>query len=248
MKHKKITIRINRNGPPQELKLVIPNGAIGLMDLIPSMYRLFDLILTVELTKYTVLCHKGCNQCCRQLVPISIPEAFYLKHFIQSLSDIRRNRIDTKLTTVLNHLDTAGIFNQQTGFINYRNIDTAYFDLNVSCPFLEDGCCGIYKHRPLVCREYNVSSDPQYCTDPYQKEIEKVKIKRNMSALVAAFAGRLYGLPPHPIPLVLFQHWAEQNKALENVKRPGIWLFERIADALSSLNDEELEISYQIIP
>jgi Fe-S-cluster containining protein len=247
MKYKKITIKINQNGLPQELNLIIPNGDILFTDLIPSIYRLFDQILTMELKKYPIICKKGCSQCCQQLVPISIPEVFYLNSFVQSLPINRQNRIGVKLTAVLNCVETAGIFDQRTGPINYRSIDRAYFDLNLSCPFLENGCCSIYKHRPFACREYNVNSDPQNCVNPYQNEVEKVKIKRNIGALIAAFTGRLYGLPPFPIPLVLFQNWANQNKALGNVKWSGIWLFEKIADCLVGLNDEELGISYQII-
>lgn len=247
MKHKKVIINFDQNGQSQELKVLIPAGDIQVRDLIPSMFRLFDQILIVELKKYNIICHKGCSHCCRQLVPISIPEVFYLAHYFRTLPESRQTKFRTKIAMVLNQADTAGVFGEKNGPVNYRNVDKAYFDLNVSCPFLEDGSCGIYKHRPLACREYYVSSGPQYCADPYQNEIEKVKIKRNMSALIAAFAGRLYGMPPYPIPLVFFDIWAAQNKVLENVKRPGIWLFERIMDGLASLNDEELEISYQII-
>lgn len=36
--------------------------------------------------------------------------------------------------------------------------------INVPCPFLEDGLCSIYEHRPLVCRtHFNLSAFPLLC-------------------------------------------------------------------------------------
>lgn len=241
---KKFTVEMNGNDPPQAFEISVPDGDVPLFQLIPSMYRLFDQILAVELTKYPIVCHKGCSQCCRQLVPISIPEVFHLNGFVQSLSKKRRTRIETKLATVLRRMETAGIINQQKHPVNYRTIDRDYSGLELSCPFVEAGCCSIYEHRPFACREYYVISEPQNCVDPYQNEPDKVKIKRNMGALMAAFTGRLYGIPPLPIPMVLFQSWADENKVLGTPKWPGIWLFEKIMDCLIGLNDDELGISY----
>jgi Fe-S-cluster containining protein len=246
MKHKKIIFTIGQNGSSHQSRLLIPGGDIPLMNLIPSMYYLFDRILTVELKKFNVACKKGCSQCCRQLVPVSIPELFYLEKYVKTLPENKQALINEKLEMALAQTETSGVF-PRNGPLNYRNVDQAYFDLNLSCPFLEEGGCVIYKHRPFACREYYVSSDSQYCGNPYRNEIDKVKIKRNIGGLIAAFASRLYSLPPRPIPLILFQIWADQNRALGNIKWPGIWLFEKIADCLAGLNDEELSISYQIM-
>lgn len=246
---KEFLIRITRENDTQSFKLAIPSHDIALMELMPALYRLFDKIIAVETATYDRMsCHKGCNQCCRQLVPISIPEAFYLNTYFQSLSQKRQTRIGSKLAKVLKCTATAGTFVHYNRPENFRKLDQNYFDLKLNCPFLEYGACGIYPQRPLACREYYVASDAAKCLDPYQNEVEKVKIKRNMGALLAAFSGRLYGLPPLPIPLVLFRQWAGENQILVNVKRPGTWFFEKLAEGLISLNDPELEINYQAIP
>lgn len=246
---KEFTIQINKNRSPQSFKLAVPSHDIALTELLPTMYRLFDKIIAAETeTCHSITCRKGCSQCCRQLVPVSIPEIFYLNNVFQSLSNKRQTRIDGKLEKVLKCTDTAGTFYQLNLPENFRKVDKAYFDLKLNCPFLENGFCGIYQQRPFACREYYVVSGSEKCFDPYQNEVEKVKIKRNMGALIATFASRLYGLPPLPIPLVLFRQYAEGNRALEKVKRPGTWYFEKIADCLVGLNDDALEISYQASP
>jgi Fe-S-cluster containining protein len=38
-----------------------------------------------------------------------------------------------------------------------------YTSLKITCPFLRDGLCIIYKQRPLVCREHFVTGSAQDC-------------------------------------------------------------------------------------
>jgi Fe-S-cluster containining protein len=37
------------------------------------------------------------------------------------------------------------------------------------CPFLEDESCSIHPDRPLVCREYLVTSPAELCAGPRRK-------------------------------------------------------------------------------
>ena len=38
-----------------------------------------------------------------------------------------------------------------------------YFAAGIPCPFLEEERCGVYDERPVVCREYAVTSPPELC-------------------------------------------------------------------------------------
>jgi Fe-S-cluster containining protein len=38
-----------------------------------------------------------------------------------------------------------------------------YAGLKIPCPFLSEGVCRIYEQRPLACREYFVTSPPEWC-------------------------------------------------------------------------------------
>jgi Fe-S-cluster containining protein len=246
---KKFEIRINKKGlPPSLIVIEIPNGDIRFIDLIPSLYLLFDKIIEAELKSHTTLsCCKECSECCNQLIPISIPEAFFLNNLVKSLSNKKRVKLNHRFGKIMSMLRDAGLAEDLLNLQNNHHIDVDYFNMRMGCPFLEDGLCSIYKYRPFVCREYYVTSEAAYCSNLDTDHIQKVKISRNMGALTAAFAARLHGLQPAPIPLVLFPDWIKENTSLETKKWPGIWLFDKITHCLISLNDEDLKIQVDLI-
>lgn len=51
-----------------------------------------------------------------------------------------------------------------------------YFALGVPCPFLEDESCSIHPERPLVCREYLVTSPAEHCARPTPGAVEGVDL------------------------------------------------------------------------
>jgi len=226
------------------LKFEVPDNEIRLMELLPPMYQLYDRIIASELNdNAAITCRKGCGKCCRQLVPIIIPEAFFLNDLIASFSHKKQVRINARFAKILNTIKTAGLADDFKNPARYHQIDAAYFKLGVKCPFLEDELCMIYQSRPFACREYYVTTAPEYCLDPYQNEVYKLKIKRNLGAMLAAFTSRLYLLPPVPIPLIFLANWVGENPDLGTKKWPGDWLFDKMMAALMTLNDAELEIT-----
>ena len=62
---------------------------------------------------------------------------------------------------------------------------TAYFRLGIACPFLESESCSIHRDRPLVCREYLVSSPSEHCADPVRGTIERVPLAGGLSRRLA---------------------------------------------------------------
>lgn len=50
------------------------------------------------------------------------------------------------------------------------------------CPLLVDGRCSVRNVRPLVCREYLMSSSPQHCFDPTLEHVVKIQRRRHVSA------------------------------------------------------------------
>jgi Fe-S-cluster containining protein len=99
-----------------------------------------------------------------------------------------------------------------------------YFRLGVTCPFLEDGSCSIYEHRPLVCREYLVTSPAAHCArqgDP--------------TALIAmvptANANHALALLPYDdsaalerIPLSLALSWAASHPEQRQMLPGHVWM------------------------
>jgi len=54
----------------------------------------------------------------------------------------------------------------------------AYFALRVPCPFLEEESCSIHPDRPLVCREYLVTSPAELCAGPTQEGVTPVPVPK----------------------------------------------------------------------
>lgn len=241
------TIQIDKKGiESSPIRVEIPDGDIKLTYLIPWLYRLFDKIIEVELYNYRdISCRKGCGNCCKQLVPLAIPEAFFLNDLINTFSHKMLVKIKHRFTKIIDIVKNEGLLENLKNPGKNIHIDIAYFNLAMECPFLEDGICAIYQYRPFICREYYVTSDAAYCSNLEMDRIQKVKIKRNVGALIAAFSARLLGLQPAPVPLAIFPVWVKENASLETKKWPGIWLFTKIVDSLTRLNDNDVKLSYK---
>lgn len=87
-------------------------------------------------------CRKGCSGCCHMSVAISATEAAMIGEAI-GVTPIKFPGLDLMTVT------------QQDVVDRYKG---------VKCPFLEDGCCSIYAHRPAACRGYhNLYPDNSVC-------------------------------------------------------------------------------------
>jgi len=121
----------------REEKLV---GELRLMNAKP-MVKLARIRKSVEaLFAYAdgyVACKMGCAYCCHQAIDISRLEADYIQ-------------------------EKTGIRHAQVLAPHPR--DPLSFSGKTPCPFLKEGACSIYEHRPLICRiAVNLDSDPYWC-------------------------------------------------------------------------------------
>ena len=130
-----------------------------------DVYREIDEAIKNELEKYRregiiSTCKAGCYFCCRQKVPIVIPEAHVLGQYIKrNFSDKQkqelRNRISDWFDWVRDELP------------QYANTPkgepVAFYDYGPYCPLLVDGKCSTYPARPVACRTCYVSSSPDIC-------------------------------------------------------------------------------------
>ena len=107
---KRYSIEIHRKGVPSTLiNLEIPIIDIGLTDLIPSFQRLFDRILEAEIDDHGMIsCSEGCGACCRQLIPISIPETFFFHDLLKSLPIEKQADLGLRFCQILDLVDSAG--------------------------------------------------------------------------------------------------------------------------------------------
>jgi Fe-S-cluster containining protein len=122
-------------------------------------------------------CRKGCTHCCRQGIPVTLPEARVVANFIQrELTPERRSALRERLkawfTWVRDELPDlleAGMDQR-----------TALYEHGPPCAMLENDACSVYSARPAICRIHYVRSDPRSCmpqTNPESLEDQPVVLE-----------------------------------------------------------------------
>ena len=76
------------------------------------------------------------------------------------------------------------------------------------CPFLEDESCSIHPERPLVCREYLVTSPAELCAGPKQEGVTPVAVPK-----VSLAARGLQEEKDDWFPLAMLMAWARTRAA-----------------------------------
>lgn len=130
-----------------------------------GVYRDIDKEIKKELEKFRLegiapVCEKGCYFCCRQKVPLSLPEAHVLGQYIKRALSTRqkdelRERMSDWFDWVKNELPKYGKTSEDEM--------AAFYDHGPYCPLLVDGSCLTYPARPFACRTHYVSSSPDNC-------------------------------------------------------------------------------------
>lgn len=206
------TIAMSVRGDPLTLSLTIPAGETSAEALMPVLHGLSSLfversVAAVEREGKTISCRAGCGACCRQMVPISGAEARQLARLVAALPPPRRARVRARFAAALAALDTAGLLErlQDSSTITPRDQGIAYLRLGIACPFLENEACSIHPDRPLVCREYLVTSPAENCAAVRNRRVETVpidwEVSRSLNQVPAAEGW---------LPLVLALRYAER--------------------------------------
>jgi hypothetical protein len=132
-------------------------------------------------------------------VPVTDPEIGYLQRLVSSLSvDLRsliRQRAEQATSALRSmNVEPHELCNRTTS--DLRAFGVSWFGFGIVCPFLVDESCSIYEHRPLICREYAVTSPPVACTTPGRGLIGRlVRPVSIWSRVARAGTGRLRWIP-----------------------------------------------------
>jgi Fe-S-cluster containining protein len=191
-------------------------------DLLPILRSFADHTIAVAVEQSRrhgrpVTCQKGCSACCHQLVGLSGMEAHRLRDLVEVMPESRRTQVQERFRTAQRRLHEAGLLQKLKTHVQWTGPDHEafvwdYFCLQLPCPFLEDDCCSIYDERPLVCREYVVSSPAANCSRPTESEVRRIPLP----VWVSRAAIRYRGAIPDPkrfefVPLPLALEWAETH-------------------------------------
>jgi Fe-S-cluster containining protein len=193
--------------------IIVPQAPVPATDVLPALQGLVNAVVaaaeaSATKTGGTISCRKGCGACCRQLVPVSRTEGERLLALVEKLPRERREVLHARFAAAEAALADAGL--AAPGGRNDRELSLAYFALRLPCPFLEDESCSIHAERPLVCREYLVTSPAEFCAGPAQEGVTPVAVPK-----VSVAARGLQGEDDDWFPLATLMGWARTRP------RPG---------------------------
>ena len=206
------TVKLDLGGTVLTAEVVVPKGPTTVRMILPVLRGFSEAVVKVAVDKCEgagkrkVSCKAGCGACCRQLVPISEPEAHELAAVVAAMPEPRRGVVLGRFAAAREKLRAAGLLEDvaqlpPAGSDKKTELGLAYFGQGIACPFLEEESCSIYPDRPLVCREYLVTNDPKHCAQPNAEVMDLVPIPGGLSTpLMKASGGR--------VALVLALEWA----------------------------------------
>jgi Fe-S-cluster containining protein len=248
-----VTARGNLNvaGVNVDFEMTVPTASASPRVVLPVLQMLSAAVqaraaVDVERAGKRISCGPHCAACCRQLVPISAIEARRLVELIENLPNSRRVAVLARFAEVVRRLAEAGLLAslrhpKNMSQTERSSLGTDYFRLRIPCPFLEDESCSIYPDRPLICREYLVTSPAENCANPKLDNIEGVPLPVRVSRLLPDFGDAPGTVPTEWIPLVLAPEWVESHPD-QAVARPAPeWLtllFQRLAGQQPSSPDQ----------
>jgi Fe-S-cluster containining protein len=223
-------LTLSFSGSQIPVGLTVPGAAVGLREALPAIRSLAEAIVsTAEANEAAagrkVSCRKGCGACCRQLVPISEVEARQIRDLVESLPEPRRSIIRDRFAEASRRLGSAGlsaILLRAGGMTKEEanSIALTYFALGIACPFLEEESCSIYPDRPIICREYLVTSLPEHCERPSPETVRCVPLPAKVSTALNRTGVGEGGTPGRRVPLSLALEWAGDHPD-DLAPRPG---------------------------
>jgi Fe-S-cluster containining protein len=111
-----------------------------------------------------------------------------------------------------------------------RDIGVKYFSLGLDCPFLEDKRCSIYSDRPLECRKYLVTSDPEHSKQLSAKEIKHIASKLRLTAALTKQSQECFGETSQGWMLMVYSlDCAKSDKTRPRKKSAKLWLQEFVS-------------------
>jgi Fe-S-cluster containining protein len=236
-------IHLRMLGKDHTFSVPIPLGERTVLDLLPAARELTAQATAVVVDDARaqgreISCRAGCGACCRQLVAISYVEAQDLADLVASMPPERQAVIRARFAEAVRRLEAAGLLGPVepdgramlapdlgTRESSLQVVARLYFEQQIPCPFLEDESCSIHPRRPLVCREYHVTSPAENCARLYQVGVDRVMPPLHMGDVLARTAHLAVGASEGTIPLVLSLEWSEAHGAQLKQPRDGMEMF-----------------------
>ena len=198
--------------PPRPMRL--PELAFNFLDI---SSKLTDLAVAREAREgREISCRKGCGACCRQVVPLSPPEAWLVADLVAGMPPARQVEVRAAFAAASQTLEESGV--KAALSARMESVDQmlaaalGYFQLGIACPFLRDESCSIHPYRPSICREYMVTSPAENCATLGKGPITRIPVHLRLSEALTNLTAKLLGTEPEVVPMTLALEWAEQHR------------------------------------
>ena len=188
----KVNIKIA--GRPLSMEMTVPTAAVKPQRMLPIFQQMASSFVNLSVEAVNAVgaeisCKAGCGACCRQAVPLAEIEIYQIAELVESMEEPRRTEIKNRFAAGCDHFENIKWFERMENCaelartaapeIAEKALESAvleYFHQGVPCPFLENESCSIHQVRPLVCREYLVTSPAENCSEPSAENISKVPL------------------------------------------------------------------------
>jgi Fe-S-cluster containining protein len=229
----------------------VPSGSANMTHLVPSLHILCSSVVDavvqqVHTEGYEISCKAGCGACCRQLVPLTLFEADSMSEWVRSLPSEQQAVLEARFANALRKLAESGFLARldpdlmpHSDTPERAQLALDYLEQRVACPFLENESCSIHPIRPLVCREYLVTSPPEFCANPTPDTVHGVPMPLKISQALSNYSQHMTGQKTGWIPLVFLMSWMKQGMTLAQAPQaPGPQLLETLIRELIPTSQE----------
>jgi len=231
-------VGVTVGGTRFEEHLPVPEGPARPKDLVRTAQVLAESVVAQAVANSTepISCRKGCGACCRQVVPISQPEARHIAEVLEHLPEPRRSEVRARFAAAratLNESDLPERMRLADTLDNDQRQQLAldYFRLGIACPFLEDEACSIYEQRPLACREYLVTTPAVNCSRPTAEPVVRIGLAGRVSVALGQLEPTSSERRVWWLPVILAPEWARAHSEQPPPRAP----FDVLRDLLNWL-------------
>lgn len=199
-------IELMHEGRPIRMQVTVPAAPVKPRRMLPVFQKMTDAFVdisvrAVEARGEAISCKAGCGACCRQPVPLAPMEVYQIAELVASMPEPRQSEIRKRFADACEHFEEMNWFAKveacdelektesfETVALELQKLVSEYFAEGTACPFLENESCSIHASRPLVCREYLVTSPAEDCAHPRTKPVSRIDMKLRPSKIVQHMA------------------------------------------------------------
>lgn len=130
-----------------------------------TTYAIMDEMIPQEMhaegAAEKITCKRGCNACCRMQVILTAAEAIAIAERHAAFIATRLDELKAQATLVQDMIKEREHMSRED---RDMDIASAWWPKQIQCALLlENGDCGVYETRPLVCRTHFVVTERALC-------------------------------------------------------------------------------------